>query len=179
MVALAHLAVVTKSMFLLRASSTTVVVFELLSWDSQALALIMTINFRTENVRLDSVLSDGFYTCSMTSRGVCVCVCVCGGGGGLGSISFVRIGRGEWPNLHGLALRHTQRSPTCWDPYCPCPYQEETETRSFQYTKSLIVKPLAFHLSFEHLMASFLWSIRVQTMENCGRLVFYNNIYFF
>ena len=42
----------------------------------------MTINFRTENVRLDSVLSDGFYTCSMTSRGVCVCVCVCGGGGG-------------------------------------------------------------------------------------------------
>ena len=34
MVALAHLAVVTKSMFLLRASSTTVVVFELLSWDS-------------------------------------------------------------------------------------------------------------------------------------------------
>ena len=60
MVALAHLAVVTKSMFLLRASSTTVVVFELLSWDSWALALIMTINFRTENVGLDSVLSDGF-----------------------------------------------------------------------------------------------------------------------
>ena len=33
----------------------------------------MTINFRTENVRLDSVLSDGFSTCSMT-----------GGGGGVG-----------------------------------------------------------------------------------------------
>ena len=27
-------------------------------------------------------------------------------------------------------------------------------------------------------MASFLWSIRVQAMENCGRFVFYNNIYF-
>ena len=26
--------------------------------------------------------------------------------------------------------------------------------------------------SFEHFMASFLWSIRVQTMENCGRFVF-------
>ena len=27
-------------------------------------------------------------------------------------------------------------------------------------------------------MASFLWSIGVSTMENCGRFVFYNNIYF-
>ena len=26
-----------------------------------------------------------------------------------------------------------------------------------------------FHLSFEHFMMSFLWSIRVYTMENCGR----------
>ena len=32
--------------------------------------------------------------------------------------------------------------------------------------------------SFEHFMASFLWSIRVQTMENCSRFVFYNDIYF-
>ena len=32
--------------------------------------------------------------------------------------------------------------------------------------------------SFEHFMASFLWSIRVLTMENCGRFVFCNNIYF-
>ena len=32
---------------------------------------------------------------------------------------------------------------------------------------------------FEHFVASFLWSIRVQTMENCGRFVFYSNIYFF
>ena len=28
-------------------------------------------------------------------------------------------------------------------------------------------------------MASLLCSIRVQTMENCGRFVFYNNIYYF
>ena len=33
--------------------------------------------------------------------------------------------------------------------------------------------------SFEHFMASFLWSIRVYTMENGGRFVFYNNIYFY
>ena len=32
--------------------------------------------------------------------------------------------------------------------------------------------------SFEHFMASFLWCTRVQTMENCGRFVFYNNVYF-
>ena len=28
-----------------------------------------------------------------------------------------------------------------------------------------------FHLSFEHLMASLLWSIRVQTMKKSGRFV--------
>ena len=33
--------------------------------------------------------------------------------------------------------------------------------------------------SFEHFMASFLWSIRVHVMENYGPFVFYNNIYFF
>ena len=37
--------------------------------------------FPDGNVGPDSVLSDGSYTCSMTSRGVCVCVCVWGGGG--------------------------------------------------------------------------------------------------
>ena len=33
--------------------------------------------------------------------------------------------------------------------------------------------------SLEHFMTSFLWPIRVYSMENCGRFVFYNNIYFF
>ena len=28
-------------------------------------------------------------------------------------------------------------------------------------------------------MASFLWPIRVKTVENCGLFVVYNNIYFF
>ena len=60
------------------------------------------------------LLSDDFYTCSTMSR-------CWGGGGGGGSISFVHIGREEWPNLGGLALCHTQRSPTCWDPYLSLP----------------------------------------------------------
>ena len=29
--------------------------------------------------------------------------------------------------------------------------------------------------SFEHFMASFLWFLRVQTMKNCGRFVFYKS----
>ena len=32
--------------------------------------------------------------------------------------------------------------------------------------------------SFERFMTSFLWCTSVKTMENCGRFVFYNNIYF-
>ena len=28
-------------------------------------------------------------------------------------------------------------------------------------------------------MASFLWSVRVQTLGNCGRFVFHNDVYFF
>ena len=32
--------------------------------------------------------------------------------------------------------------------------------------------------SFEHFMAPFLWFIRMWTIENCGRFVLYNNIYF-
>ena len=31
--------------------------------------------------------------------------------------------------------------------------------------------------SFEHFIASFLQSVRVQTMETCGWFVFYNNTY--
>ena len=38
-------------------------------------------------------------------------------GGILGSMSFVRMGQGEWLNPDGLALCHTQRSSTLWDPY--------------------------------------------------------------
>ena len=33
-----------------------------------------------------------------------------------------------------------------------------------------------FHCKVLHILTSFLWSIRVQTMENCCRFVFYNNI---
>ena len=36
-----------------------------------------------------------------------------------------------------------------------------------------------FHLSFGHFMTSFLWSIRVQIMENCGRFVNYISCNFF
>ena len=43
--------------------------------------------------------------------------------------------------------------------------------------QNFAVKPLAcgswFHLSFEHFMTSFLWSIRVYNMKNCGRFVKY------
>ena len=55
------------------------------------------------------LLLDSFRTCSTTSRG------------GLGSISFVLMGREEWPKHSRLALCHTQRSPTCWDPYLSLP----------------------------------------------------------
>ena len=34
-----------------------------------------------------------------------------------------------------------------------------------------------FHLSFEHFMTSFLFSIRVQTMENCGCPFFFRCLY--
>ena len=36
-----------------------------------------------------------------------------------------------------------------------------------------------FHFSFGHFMTSFLWSIRVQIMENCGRFVNYISCNFF
>ena len=44
-----------------------------------------------------------------------------------------------------------------------------------QNVQNFAVKPIAcglwFHMSFEYLMASFLWSIRVQTMKKSGRFV--------
>ena len=43
-----------------------------------------------------------------------------------GSISCVRKGR-EWPNLGGLAPRHTQRPPTYRDSFFPRPCQKVTE----------------------------------------------------
>ena len=39
------------------------------------------------------------------------------------------------------------------------------------FTANFAVKPLDIHLSFEHFMASFLWSTIVQTMENCDQFV--------
>ena len=33
-----------------------------------------------------------------------------------------------------------------------------------------------FHCKVLNILTLFLWSIRVQTMENCCRFVFYNNI---
>ena len=44
----------------------------------------------------------------------------------LGSIICVHMGR-EWPNLGGLAPHHTQRPPTYWDPFFPCPCQKVIE----------------------------------------------------
>ena len=44
-----------------------------------------------------------------------------------GSISCGRMGR-EWPNLGGLALRHTQRPPTYRDPFFPHPCKKKTNT---------------------------------------------------
>ena len=49
-----------------------------------------------------------------------------GGNAEGGSISCVRIGR-EWPDLGGLAPRHTQRPPTYRDPFFPRPCQKVTE----------------------------------------------------
>ena len=48
--------------------------------------------------------------------------------------------------------------------------------------KTFAVKPLAcylwFHLSFGHFLTSFLGSVRVQTLENCDRVVkYYSNYY--
>ena len=40
------------------------------------------------------------------------------------------------------------------------------------FTTNFAVKLLDIHLSFEHFMTSFLWSTIVQTMENCGQLVY-------
>ena len=45
-----------------------------------------------------------------------------------GSISCGRMGR-EWPNLGGLALRHTQRPPTYRDPFFPRPCQKKNPTQ--------------------------------------------------
>ena len=39
-------------------------------------------------------------------------------------MSCVRVGR-EWPNLGGLAPRHTQRPPTYGDPFFPRPCQKK------------------------------------------------------
>ena len=36
-----------------------------------------------------------------------------------------------------------------------------------------------FHSKVFNILTSFLWSIRVQTLENCCRFVFYNSIYSF
>ena len=43
-------------------------------------------------------------------------------------ISCVRIGQ-EWPNLGGLAPRHTQRPPTYGDPFFPRPCQKKKPTQ--------------------------------------------------
>ena len=40
-------------------------------------------------------------------------------------------------------------------------------------------KNISLIVSFQNTLLNILWSIRVQTMENSGRFVFYNNIYFF
>ena len=34
----------------------------------------------------------------------------------------------EWPNLGGLAPPHTQRPPTCRDPFFPRPDRKKTDT---------------------------------------------------
>ena len=48
---------------------------------------------------------------------------------------------------------------------------------SSQNVQNFAVKTLAcglwIHLSFEHFMTSFLWSIRAETTKNCGRFVNY------
>ena len=56
----------------------------------------------------------------------------------MGSISFVRMGRGQWPNLGGVKSVICKDHPLVGVHICPCPYQEETEMRSFHYTNSLI-----------------------------------------
>ena len=51
-----------------------------------------------------------------------------------GSISCGRMGR-KWPNLGGLALRHTQRPPTYQDPFFPHPCKKKNQ-HSIHYSSS-------------------------------------------
>ena len=92
---------------------------------------MFTCKFPAARCRPWLLLSDGFYTCSTMSRR---------GGGAMWGIRFVRMGRGggmaesRWAGTmlirkdHQLVGIHV----------CPCPYQEETETRSFHYNNILI-----------------------------------------
>ena len=52
-------------------------------------------------------------------------------------MSCVRVGR-EWPNLGGLAPRHTQKPPTYRDPFFPRPPQNVTRK-----TDSVFITPAA------------------------------------
>ena len=67
-------------------------------------------NFPDVRCRPWLLLSDGFYIPIPRSRE----------GGGLRSIRSVPMGS-EWPKIGGLALCHTQRSPTCSDPCLSLP----------------------------------------------------------
>ena len=83
-------------MFLGRASSTAVVVFELPQWDSQDFGLITSFS------KFPDVRCWPLNCCFQTAF---IPVPLCREGGGLGSISFCTFGEGgEWPNFVGLAL---------------------------------------------------------------------------
>ena len=57
----------------------------------------------------------------------------------MGNISFVRMGRrGVAESRWAGTLLIRKDHPLVGIHICPCPYQEETETRSVHYTNSLI-----------------------------------------
>ena len=73
----------------------------------------MSINFRTRDVGLDCCFQTALIPVPRCREG----------GWGLGSIRFLRMGGrgGGGMASGGLALCHTQRSSTCWDPYVSLP----------------------------------------------------------
>ena len=114
-------------MFLRRAFVVAVVVFELPQWDSLRLWPHYGCKFPDARCRPWLLLSDGFYTCSTMSRGGW-------GGGGCGKHK----GWGNGRILVGWHSVMRKDHPLVGIHICPCLYQEETETRSFHYTNSLI-----------------------------------------
>ena len=99
------------------------------------------------------LLSDGFYTYSTMSRG------------GRGSIRAGKIAE-SWCGWHSVIRKD---HPLVGIHICPCLYQEETETRSFHYTNSLIgdIAMVISVLKVSSLLAVRPLSLSRPTMNTC------------